>query len=155
MRPGQLQTELKKRRPFEALEQEALLNLLRTGDRLLLQLERLFRSYRLTSPQYNVLRILRGEGKPLPCLEIVSRMITVVPALTALIDRLEKAKLVVRERSEKDRRVIFVTITAKGLETLAEIDQPLMDLHRRLLSHLSKPELRELNRLLEKARALV
>lgn len=147
-----LHQELKKKRPFDSPEQEAAISILRTNDLLHNQFLRLFRPFGLTPSQYNVLRILRGEGRPLPCQEIAGRMIQVVPAMTGLIDRLEQQQLVQRERSEEDRRVIFVAITAKGRELLSEIDQPLLDLHHRLLGHLSCSELQELNRLLQKAR---
>jgi DNA-binding MarR family transcriptional regulator len=149
---GRLQDELKKRQPFDCPEQEAVLNLFRTSDRLQIQFTRLFRQYGLTPSQYNILRILRGEGQPLPCLEIAERTITVVPGITGLVDRLEEAGLVTRERSTKDRRVIHVAITSKALGILAELDQPLMNLHRRLLSHLTPDEVEQLTRLLEKAR---
>ena len=148
-----LRDELRKRRPFASPEQEAALNLLRSADRLSLALERLFRRHGLKSgSQYNVLRILRGEGKPLPILEIAARTITVVPGITGLVDRLERAGLVRRERCPDDRRVIYVALTGAGAALLDRLDEPLHDLHRRLLGHLARPELRELIRLLEKAR---
>jgi DNA-binding MarR family transcriptional regulator len=147
-----LQHELKKKRPFESLEQEAALNVLRTNDQLQIRFSRLLRDYGLTSSQYNILRILRGEGKPLPILEIASRTVTVVPGITGLIDRLEQAGLVNRDRCEKDRRVIYVCITQKGTKTLAELDEPVLELHMTLMGHLSHAELKELSRLLEKVR---
>jgi DNA-binding MarR family transcriptional regulator len=149
---GHLQREIKKRRPFESLEQEALLNLVRTNDRFQFRFARLFREHGLTPSQYNVLRILRGEGKPLPCLEIADRMIAAVPAITGLIDRLEAMKLVARDRSTEDRRVVFVEISPKAVDLLARLDQPVDDLHKKLIGHLTQAELRELSRLLEKAR---
>ena len=117
-----------------------------------IQLDRLLRSFGFTPSQYNVLRILRGEGKPLPCLEIASRLITAVPAITALLDRLEEAKLIVRERSVEDRRVVYIAITGKALDQLAKVDRPLKELHRKLLGHLAPAEIKEFNRLLAKAR---
>jgi DNA-binding MarR family transcriptional regulator len=150
---GKLQDELKKKRGFEAPEVEAYLNLVRTGDRLQTRFLRLFREYGLTPSQYNVLRILRGEGQPMKCMEIAARTVTEVPAITGLIDRLEKTRLVVRRRSDEDRREINVSITAKGLKLLADLDQPVLDLHGALLGHLSRADLAELSRLLEKARA--
>jgi DNA-binding MarR family transcriptional regulator len=152
MKQSRLRTEIKKKRPFESPEQEAMLNLLRTSDRFSIQLDRLLRSFGFTPSQYNVLRILRGENGPLPCLEVANRMITAVPAITALTDKLEKARLIVRERSAEDRRVVYIAITEKAMGLLAEVDQPLMELHHRLLGHLSAAELEQLNRLLEKAR---
>jgi len=152
MTTPKLQHELKKKRPFASPEQEAALSVLRTSDRLQIRFARLFRDYGLTPSQYNILRILRGEGKPLPILEIAGRTITVVPGITGLIDRLEQAGFVERVRCEQDRRVIYVALTDHGTRTLAALDEPLVSLHRKLLGHLSRPELKDLIRLLEKAR---
>jgi DNA-binding MarR family transcriptional regulator len=155
MSTGRFQRELKKRRPFDSPEQEVMLNLVRTNDRLQIRFTRLFREYGLTSSQYNVLRILRGEGKALPCLEVAQRLVAAVPAITGLIDRLEAMGLVTRERSTADRRVVYVAITAAGLELLERLDRPVNNLHKALVGHLTVAELAELNRLLEKARESV
>jgi DNA-binding MarR family transcriptional regulator len=152
MARGRLQSEIKKRNAFESAEEETLLNLLRTSDRFQTSMARLFRKHGLTSSQYNVLRILRGEGNPLPCLEIADRLIAEVPGITGLLDRLEAAGLIDRERSTEDRRVVFASITAKGLELLGQLDRPLEKQHKRLIGHLTRAELTELSRLLEKAR---
>ena len=150
--PSRLQHELKKRGPFASLAQEVVLSLARTTDQLLIRAERLLREYALTGSQYNVLRILRGEGKPMPMLEIASRMIQVVPGITGLIDRLEAAEFVRRERSTEDRRVILVSITDKAMAVLAAIDEPLLNLEKNLVSCLSAQEQKELIRVLEKVR---
>ena len=125
MKAPKLQHELKKKRPFESAEEEAALNVVRTSDQLQIRFARLLREHGLTPSQYNVLRILRGEGKPLPILEIAGRTITVVPGITGLIDRLERAGFVSRVRCEKDRRVIHVALTDRGTRALAELDEPL------------------------------
>jgi DNA-binding MarR family transcriptional regulator len=148
-----LQQELKKKRPFESAEQEATLNLVRTSDQLQIRFTRLFRRYGLTPSQYNILRILRGDGGPLPILEIANRTVTVVPGITGLIDRLELAQLVRRQRCDQDRRVVYVVLTDKGAKTLAELDGPVLALHKQLLGHLSPAEAKQLSRLLEKVRA--
>jgi MarR family 2-MHQ and catechol resistance regulon transcriptional repressor len=153
MSTGRLQQEIKKRQPFELLEQEACLNLFRTSDLLQNRMGKFMREFGLTPSQYNILRILRGEGKPLPSLEIASRMIQVVPAITGLVDRLEAQNLVVRKRCNEDRRVVFIDITPAGLELLAKIDQPLYEAHKQVLSMLSEDEMRTLSRLLEKIRS--
>lgn len=152
MPPSRLQTELKKRHAFDAPEQEALLNIVRTADQFQNRFGRLFREFGLTGSQYNVLRILRGEGAPLPSLEIADRMIQQVPAITGLIDRLEQQGLVRRERCERDRRVVYVRLLPAGADLLERLDGPVQELHRRLMQPLTKSELRELSRLLEKAR---
>jgi DNA-binding MarR family transcriptional regulator len=152
MTTSKLQHELKKKRPFASLEQEAALCVLRTGDQLEIRFARLFREHGLTPSQYNILRILRGEGQPLPILEIASRTITVVPGITGLIDRLERDGFVNRVRCTKDRRIIHVAVTDHGTRTLAALDEPLDILHRKLLGHLAHGELKEIIRLLEKVR---
>ena len=152
MKTPKLQHELKKKHPFKSPEEEAALNVVRTSDQLQIRFARLLREHGLTPSQYNVLRILRGEGKPLPILEIASRTITVVPGITGLIDRLEQAGFVNRLRCEKDRRVIYVALTDHAITTLADLDEPLLALHRKLLGHLSPGELKDLTRLLEKLR---
>ena len=153
MSSAKLQHELKKRRPFDSAEQEAVLNILRTSDWIDNRLGRMFRRFGLTSSQYNVLRILRGEGKPLPSLEIADRMIQSVPAITGLIDRLEKQELVLRQRCQDDRRVVYVAITRKATDLLKRIDKPLDELQKQLVGRLSASELSTLSRLLEKARS--
>ena len=152
MTTPKLQHELKKKRSFESSHEEALLSIIRTSDRLQIRSARLLREHGLTPAQYNILRILRGEGKPLPILEIASRTIAVVPGITGLIDRLEQAGCVNRLRCENDRRVIFVALTDQGMTTLAALDEPLVALHLKLVGHLSQGELKELIRLLEKVR---
>jgi len=120
-----LQTELGKQRPFESPEKEAMLNIARTSDRFQNRFGKLFREFGLTGSQHNVLRILRGEGKPMPCREITKRMIQVVPAMTGLLDRLEKDGYVTRTRCEKDGRVVYVDLTPKARSVLDRIDAPL------------------------------
>jgi DNA-binding MarR family transcriptional regulator len=110
-------------------------------------------AYGLTSSQYNILRILRGDGKPLPILEIANRTVTVVPGITGLIDRLEQVQLVRRQRCDQDRRVVYVALTDKGAKTLAELDGPVLALHKQLMGHLSSAEAKQLSRLLEKVRS--
>ena len=149
---GRLQGEVKKKQPFASLEQEAALNLARTSDRIAICFDRLFRGHGLTPSQYNILRILRGEGRPMPILEIAERTVTVVPGITGLIDRLERAEFVERRRCIEDRRVIFVEINAAGRAVLSQLDQPVLDLHGQLMGHLTQKELKELIRLLEKTR---
>jgi MarR family transcriptional regulator, 2-MHQ and catechol-resistance regulon repressor len=154
MIPGRLPHELKKKRPFELVEEEATLSLARTSDKIRVRVERLFRRFGLqSSSQYNVLRILRGEGAPMRVLDIAERTVTEVPGITGLIDRLEAAGFVRRERCTNDRRVIYVSITEAGRRVLADLDQPLGDLNRRLMAGLSRLEVVELIRLLDKLRA--
>jgi DNA-binding MarR family transcriptional regulator len=73
-------------------------------------------------------------------------MYSVVAGITGLIDRLEESGFVVRQRCKEDRRVIYVALTEKGQTTLAALDQPLRELHKKLMGHMSGDELKELIR---------
>ncbi len=148
-----LQQELKKKRGFDSPQQEAILGLVRTSDRTQIEFVRLFREFGLTPSQYNILRILRGEGAPLPILEIASRTITVVPGITGLVDRLEKAELIKRARCKEDRRVVYISLTNKAGTVLKQLDGPLEKLHQRVMHGLSATEVKQLIGLLDKLRA--
>lgn len=148
-----LAREIGKKRPFEVPEQESHLNLMRTASVLATPFERLFKAHGLSGALYNCLRILRGAGQDgRACHEVGTMMIAQVPDVTRIIDRLESMGLVERRRTEQDRRVVNVSITRKGLELLASLDEPTVELHRTQLGHLSRAELAEMNRLLVKAR---
>ena len=147
---------------FASPEQEAYLNLVRTEHVLVHQTLRLFRPHGLSEATYNILRILRGhrrraerEGRTwdgLSCAAIQADMLTPVPDLTRLLDRLCKEGFADRQRSPEDRRVVLSRITEKGMRALAELDGPMLDLHQTQLGHLTKDELRRLTDLLTKAR---
>jgi len=148
-----LAKELKKRHRFDCKEQETALNLYRTASLISEPHDRLFKSHGISSPLYNILRILRGNAEGLPCSEIGAQMVTRVPDTTRLIDRLVRQDFVERSRGDQDRRVVKVRITDAGLSLLKQLDKPVLDLHRQSLGHLTPAELEELNRLLEKARS--
>lgn len=149
-----LADELRMSRPFQAPEIEAYLNLARTHDQLHAELNDMFKQHGITEQQYNVLRILRGAGETgLPSLEIAQRMVTRVPDITRLVDRMQKAELVARRRCDRDRRVVWVELTPAGRALADALEAPLARFHRDQLGHLSEHELELLNRLLEKARS--
>ncbi len=153
MSSASLRQQLKKRGPFDSLEQEAMLGILRTSDLLENRLARLLREYGLTPSQYNAMRIMRGEGEPMPCLEVAGRMIQVAPAITRVVDQLVGRGLIEKQQSSDDRRVFLVGLTAAGTGLLSKLDVPIQTLHRSLLGHLSSSDLKTVNRILETARA--
>ncbi len=153
MTKSALQQELGKKKPFDCPEKEATLNLMKTTDFLCRAGNALFEKHGISGPQYNVLRILRGHRKTGLCGQhIVAQMVTQMPDITRLVDRLEASGFVRRERTAADRRLVLVRITPAGLELLASIDEPILCLHREQMKHLSRAELTELNRLLVKLR---
>ena len=123
-----LATTLKQNRPFVSLEQEVYLSILRTASELSYAVEQFFRLFDITPSQFNVLRILRGAGEDGLCRnEISERMVTATPDMTRLLDRMEKAGWVTRERAEEDRRQVSTHITKSGMELLARLEEPTGD----------------------------
>ena len=119
---------LKQNRPFVSLEQEVYLSILRTASELSYAVDQFFRPFDITPSQYNVLRILRGAGADGLCRnEISERMVTATPDMTRLLDRMEKAGWVTRERAEEDRRQVSTHITKPGMELLARLERPTTD----------------------------
>jgi len=146
-----LREELKKKNPFDLPEQEAYLSIVYTQEKLFEEFTALFKPYGLTHLKYNVLRLLRDVGsKGINTQAIFEPMIPRITDLTRTVDRLEKPGFIKRTNDKKDKRVIFVKITAKGLNVLAKLDKPVLKLHKDQLGHLSRRELSELNRLLPK-----
>ena len=150
-----LRLEIAQERPFSSLEEEALLNVIRTADCFNRAFHLNVRSWGVTSTQYNVLRILRGAPGGLPCGEIANRMITRDPDITRLLDRLEKRGLISRSRETKDRRMVTARITPAGLKLLGSLDEPVQTTHRKQLGHLGRNRLRALTELLRLSRAKV
>jgi DNA-binding MarR family transcriptional regulator len=137
-------------------EEELFVNLMRTTEILGWKIAELLKNYELSGVQYNTLRILRGAGKEgLTCGEISERLITKDSDVTRLLERLENRGFIVRERDPNDRRHVITKITKKGLETLAEIDQPMTDLHKQQLGHLGDALIEQLNALLVLARSQI
>jgi DNA-binding MarR family transcriptional regulator len=148
-----IQAELKQRKPFRTLEEEASVSLARTAALMEYAVAEVLRRHGLTPTQYNVLRILRGaEPEGLGRNEVRDRLIFKVSDATRLLDRLEHMGLVARSRGGKDRRVVVARITRKGLDVLAPIDGEIERFHRQKLAHLGERKLRTLLGLLAEMR---
>jgi len=138
-----LATTLKQNRPFVSLEQEVYLSILRTASELSYAVDQFFRPFDITPSQYNVLRILRGSGADGLCRnEISERMVTATPDMTRLLDRMETAGWVTRERAEEDRRQVSTHITKAGMELLARLEKPTGDFVTPLFAGASTRDLR-------------
>ena len=146
-----IEEELKTKN-FGTENQKVQLNILFTAGWVRCSVLAALKPYGITPEQYNVLRILRGEGKPLPCLEVANRMIQVAPAITRVVDQLLHLKLITKTQSENDRRVFEIELTHSAARLLKALDQPILDLHASLLSSVSKADLKSLVAILEKVR---
>lgn len=136
-----------------SLAKKVLLNLSFTknviGDKFL----ELLKPYDLSSEQYNVLRILRGQkGKPANMASIQERMIARTSNTTRLVDKLLTKELVTRKVCPDNRRKMEISITNKGLEILSKLDPIVIEHENSLAQKLTIDELEQLNYLLEKYR---
>jgi DNA-binding MarR family transcriptional regulator len=148
-----LKQEIAQERPFSSVEEEAILNLMRTSDIVERAFHHRTREWGITSTQYNVLRILRGaHPEGLACAAIGDRMITAEPDITRLLRRLKGLKLIRQRRDRNDRRVVLTHISEAGLELLRAMDPAIQQAPKELLGHMSGTELAEMIRLLERAR---
>ena len=121
--PRSLQEELQQNRPFHSSAEEALVALMRTASLVRRAIAQRVEPYGISPAQYNVLRILRGAGEEgLPTLAVRDRLIEEAPGITRLIDKLEEAGYVRRDRTGRDRRMVHCCITERGLALLAAMD---------------------------------
>jgi len=149
---ARIEEELKSR--FESEQQKAMLNILFTAGWFRNRQVELFKPFDISPQQYNILRILRGAQNRVNMHCVKERMIDRAPNATRLTDKLIAKGLVERERCEEDRRVVYVRISAKGLEMLDRIDQAgRMDMERTTQS-LTTEQAEQLNRLLDGWREL-
>lgn len=143
--PTTLREELKQRKPFTSLEQEAQLSVIRTSAMLVDAFERMLKPYGITSTQYNVLRILRGAEPDGLCRnDLRDRMLTRMPDVTRLLDRMEESGLIDRTRETSDRRMVMTRITAKGKRLLDELEDDVEREHERAFGALTKEQMRTL-----------
>jgi DNA-binding MarR family transcriptional regulator len=150
---SRLQQEIKQTKPFSSLKQEVLLSIARTAAVLQHASEQALKAHGITLTQYNVLRILRGAGEKGLCRhEIASRLITPVPDVSRLLDRMVRAGLVTRTRDKHDRRLVASCITHSGLELLDRLDSPMLELTSQQFRSMEREELEKLLRLLDRAR---
>ncbi|MCX6174660.1 MAG: MarR family transcriptional regulator [Ignavibacteriales bacterium] len=127
-------------------------NVLYTNGWLVNLYSNLFSKHDITSNQYNILRILRGQyPNPATVNLLKERMLDKMSDASRLVERLRIKGFVKRDLSSKDRRCVDIIITEKGLHLLKEIDK-LNDKHDSFLKNLSESEAKKLNNLLDKLR---
>ena len=151
---SKLRDELKQTRPFSSSAHEAVVSILRTAALVQRRISQVVEGSGITIQQYNVLRILRGAAPVgLPTLAIRDRMIEEAAGITRLLDKLEQAGHVVRERSTPDRRQVLCQITPAGLRVLTQLDEPVDMANAHAVAMLDDAEKRELVELLGAVRA--
>ncbi|WP_151088909.1 MarR family winged helix-turn-helix transcriptional regulator [Hymenobacter baengnokdamensis] len=137
---------------FQNEGQKAYLNILFTAGWLSLRQAAAFRPYGVTLPQFNVLRILRGQyPKPATVALLIERMLDKTSNASRIVDKLEEKKLVTRTVCPANRRAVDICITEAGLRLLRQIDDSGLTTFED--SGLTEGELIQLNNLLDKIRA--
>ncbi len=105
----------------------------------------------LTIPQFNVLRILRGQkGQPSNLSTIQDRMVSKMSNTTRIVDKLISKEYVSRVVCEKNRRKVEITITSQGLSILSEVDPVINKTEEAITENLSLAEITTLSEILQK-----
>ncbi|TDD97024.1 MarR family winged helix-turn-helix transcriptional regulator [Flavobacterium cellulosilyticum] len=135
------------------ISKKIILNILYTQNVLSDNFNELLKPYDVSTEQYNVLRILRGQkGNPANMSIIQERMLAKTSNTTRLVDKLLLKKYVTREVCPENRRKIEVLITQRGLDILKDLDPKVITYEQSFLQNLNTNEIIQLNQLLEKFR---
>lgn len=141
-----------KQEKFSSGFSKAIINIVYTNSWLHQQHLELFKQHGLTSPQFNILRILRGQYPNASTVNLlIERMLDKSSNASRIVDRLEQKGLVSRKQCKDDRRAVDVFISEEGMKILAELDEKLKSFESKLCN-LSEEESKRLNELLDKLR---
>lgn len=137
---------------FKSEEERLVINLVYTSGWLSSEQNRFFKRFHISSQQYNVLRILRGQyPNPASVGLIQERMLDKMSNASRLIEKLKQKKLIKRSECSKDRRQVDVLVTQEGLLLLEEIDKLSNEMNG-ICDTLNVKEKNTLNELLDKLR---
>ncbi len=142
-----------KQKKFKTEFSKAIVNLIYTNSWLNQRHVTLFKPYGLTTPQFNILRILRGQHpKPSTVNLLIDRMLDKSSNASRIVDKLEEKDLVVRKQCSNDRRAVDVFISEKGLGLLSDLDKEIESWEKKS-RNLTEEESKLLNQLLDKIRS--
>lgn len=137
---------------FKSSRQKAMINLLYSYGWVLERIKDFLAKEGITHQQFNILRILRGSlPHPLSTLQIRERMLDRMSDTSRIVDRLVAKELVKKTTCEKDKRLVDVTITDKGLELLSRLDAK-EDVSQDIMANFSENDAEMLSNLLDKLR---
>lgn len=138
-------------RQFRNEYQKVGINILYTCNWMTERINVIFDKAGITGQQFNILRILRGSEMPLSTLQIRERMLDKMSDTSRIVDRLVVKGLVKKVVSKKDKRLVDITISAKGRKVLEKLDkeQETMD---NIVAAISPAEAKTMNKLLDKIR---
>jgi len=144
-----------KQENFKSGFSKVVVNLMYTSNWLNEQENKLFKPYGLTTAQYNVLRILRGQyPSPATINLLIDRMLDRMSNASRIVDKLMAKDLVARQQNLKDRRAVDVVITEKGLDILEKIDVD-MDKFEQSINQFTEQECKGVNTFLDRFRGTI
>lgn len=137
---------------FKSDYQKAMINLIYTYNWLNEKMKKFFDQEDITPQQFNILRILRGAGKPISTLQIRQSMLDKMSDTSRIVDRLLVKDYVKKNVCENDKRLVDVSITTKGKKLLEKMDKSEAELES-ILHNISTADAKQLNKLLDKIRS--
>jgi MarR family 2-MHQ and catechol resistance regulon transcriptional repressor len=150
-----LKTELGLRRDFHSAAHEALLNIDFTAAQVKKKADVFFKAHSLTDVQFNLLMLLKyhsGDNGGLTQVQLSRMMLVNRANITSLVDRMEKAELVLRTPVPGDRRYNVVRLTERGQDILARAEEDYRRKVSELMGVCSEERLRQLIDALERIR---
>ena len=142
-----------KQKKFKNQYSKAVVNIIYTNSWLNQQHTKLFKSCGLTAPQFNILRILRGQHpKPVTVNLLIDRMLDKSSNASRIVDKLEQKGLIKRSQCPRDRRAVDVLISNPGLQLLKRMDLEMSEWES-ANNKLTEKEAETLNFLLDKLRS--
>ena len=141
-----------KQKEFRNEYAKSVVNIIYTFNWVDAQTKDFLKKFDITSQQFNILRILRGQQpNPATINLLKERMLDKMCDASRMVDRLKSKNLVEREVCEKDRRAVDIIITKKGLDLLSKIDKEMLE-YEKVMHNLNATEIKQLNNLLDKLR---
>ncbi len=141
-----------KQKEFKNEYAKSVVNIIYTFNWVDAQTKDFLKKFDITSQQFNILRILRGQQpNPATINLLKERMLDKMCDASRMVDRLKSKSLVERQVCEKDRRAVDIIITKKGLDLLSKIDKEMTD-YEKVMQNLNATEIKQLNNLLDKLR---
>lgn len=131
--------------------QKMSINIIYTANWLNEKMGQILATEDITQQQYNILRILRGSECPLSTLKIRERMLDKMSDTSRIVDRLIVKGLVEKTACIKDKRLVDIIVTKKGLQLLEKLDS-LNEHIDSILKGVSEKEAQAMNQILDKLR---
>ena len=146
-----IEEPIQQTKPFRNGHHKVIVNLIFTSNWVQDSIKKALKPFGVTIQQYNVLRVLKGAGKPISTSTIRERLLDKMADTSRMVDRLFQKGLVLRQECEYDKRLVDISLSEAGKELLDSLKtvNPQLDA---ILNNLTEAEAQQLSDLLDKAR---